>query len=149
MGGCSVAQPIPFLERFLALFGPQAVRFIAMDREFGAKAWLEWLQAHGLSFRLRLCAEHRLSNARGEPTPVRQLCAHLAPGQAERWGPRHLWGVEVEVAVLRLPPRQGRRAKSLFRYGLDYLCHLLAPGAAADPLRQEHFRQLLQLLSCA
>jgi hypothetical protein len=35
------------------------------------------------------------------------------------------------------------------RHGLDYLCHLLAPGAAADPLRQEHFRHLLQLLSCA
>jgi DDE family transposase len=253
-GGCSVAQRIPLLERFLILFGPKAVRFIAMDREFGAKAWLEWLQAHKLNFRLRLCAEHRVSNARGEPTPVRRLCAHLAPAQAERWGPRQLWGIEVEVAVLRLPPqacartqaarrakghahpgdelvvvvgpcdpheapdlladyrlrwgietlfgalksrgfdlesthvvscperlerllgllalafawahrtgqwvaehvrpprfnpRQGRRAKSLFRHGLDYLCHLLAPGAAADPLRQEHFRHLLQLLSCA
>jgi hypothetical protein len=253
-GSCSVAQRIPLLERFLALFGPKAVRFIAMDREFGAQGWLAWLQAHGLSFRLRLCVTHRLSNARGEATPVGRLCAHLAPGQAERWGPRHLWGVEVEVAVLRLPPqacarsqaakrakghahagdelvvvvapfdppeapdlladyrlrwgietlfgalksrgfdlesthvvscperlerllgllalafawahrtgqwlaehvrlprwiaRYRRRAKSLFRYGLDYLCHLLAPGAAADPGCQEHFRHLIQLLSCA
>ena len=255
-GGCSVAQRIPLLERFLALFGPQAVRFIAMDREFGAKAWLEWLQAHGLrSYRLRLCAQHRVSNARGEPTPVRRLWAHLAPGQVEHWGRRRLWGVTVEVAALRIPPqacaqsqaarraqghehpgdewvvvvapvepqqptpdlladyrlrwgietlfgalksrgfdlesthvvsgperlerlvgllalafawahrtgqwlveqgvpprfnaRQGRRAKSLFRHGLDYLCHLLAPGAAADPRCQAQFRQLLQLLSCA
>jgi hypothetical protein len=39
----------------------------------------------------------------------------------------------------------GGNGISLFRHGLDYLCHLLAPGAAADPVRQERFRQLLQL----
>jgi hypothetical protein len=205
-----------------------------------------------------LCIEHRVSNARGEATPLRRLCAHLAPGQAERWtrggacgawpstwpwcafhprsarapkaakraqgharsgdelvavvaphdparAPtdratepalladyRRRWGIETLFGALKSrgfdleathvvryperlerllgplalaftwahrtgqwvaehvqPPRfnlrQGRRAKSLFRHGLDYLCHLLAPGAAADPVRQERFRQLLQL----
>ena len=114
-GGCSVAQRIGLLERFLALFGPQAVRFIAMDREFGARAWLAWLHGHGLSFRLRLCASHRLSNARGEPTSLWQLCAHLAPGQAERWGSRRLWGLAVKVAVLRLPPQVCARTQAAKR----------------------------------
>jgi hypothetical protein len=256
-GNSSVAERIPLLERFLARFGPEAVRSLAMDREFGAKAWLEWLHAQGINFRVRLCIEHRVSNARGEAASLRRLCAHLAPGQAERWSRRRVWGVAVDVAVVRIPPavcartqaakraqghgrsgdelvavvaphdparassdlaeepalladyrlrwgietlfgalksrgfdleathvvryperlerlvgllalaftwahrtgqwvaehvqpprfhpRRGRRAKSLFRHGLDYLGHLLAPGAIADPLRQEHFRQLLQL----
>jgi hypothetical protein len=258
-GSSTVAERLALLDRFLALFGPQAVRFLTRDREFSGRAWLDGLQARGVSFRLRLCAAHRVTNARGEPTPVRQLYAHLAPGQAESWSGRRLWGRAVDVTVVRIPPevcartqaqkraqghgcpgdewvvvvapadrppndppdqadllsdyrlrwsietlfgalksrgfdleathvvscperlerlvgllalaftwahrtglwvaahlqaprfnvRQGRPAKSLFRYGLDYLCHLLAPGAAADPVRQEHFRQLIQLLSCA
>jgi hypothetical protein len=86
-GGCSVAQRIPLLEGFLTLFGPKAVRFIAMDREFGAKAWLEWLQAHKLNFRLRLCAEHRVSNARGEPTPPAAALRAFSPGAGRALGP--------------------------------------------------------------
>jgi hypothetical protein len=258
-GSSTVAERLALLDRFLAWFGPQSVRFLTMDREFYGREWLDGLHARGVSFRLRLCAEHRVTNARGKPTPVRQLCAHLTPGQAESWAGRRLWGRAVDVAAVRLPPevcartqaakraqghgcpgdevvvvvapadrppndppgrsdllgdyrlrwgietlfgalksrgfdleathvvrcperlerlvgllalaftwahrsgqwvaehvqaprfnvRQGRRAKSLFRHGLDYLCHLLAPGAAADPVRQEHFRQLIQLLSCA
>jgi hypothetical protein len=252
-GSSTVADRLALLDRFLALFGPQAVRFLTMDREFYGREWLEGLRARGVSFRLRLCAEHHLTNARGEPTPVRQLCAPLAPGQAESWSGRRLWGMAVDVAVVRLPPevcartqaakraqghgcpgdervvvaapadrpptdppdpsdllgdyrlrwgietlfgalksrgfdleathvvryperlerlvgllaiaftwahctgqwvaqhvqaprfdaRRGRRAKSLFRHGLDYLCHLLAPGANTDPVCQDAFRQLL------
>jgi hypothetical protein len=260
-GSSTEAQRLALLDRFLALFGPQAVRFVALDREFYGRAWLAGLAARGVEYRLRVCAAHRLTNARGQPTPVRHLCAHLAPGQAERWHGRRLGGQTVDVAVVRLPPevcartqaakraqghgcpgdelvvvvaphdparaaadgaaepalladyrrrwgietlfgalksrgfdleathvvryperlerlvgllalaftwahrtgqwvadhlqpprfnaRQGRRAKSLFRYGLDYLGHLLTPGAAADPVRQAHFRQLIHLLSCA
>lgn len=260
-GSSPTAARLALLDRFLALFGPQAVRFVAMDREFYGRAWLEGLRARGVEYRLRLCAEHCLTNARGQPTPVRHLCAHLAPGQAECWHGRRLWGQTVDVAVVRLPPdtcartqaakraqghgcpgdelvvvvaphdparaaaegaaepalladyrlrwgiealfgalkrrgfdleathvvryperlerlvgllalaftwahrtgqwvaehvrpprfhaRRGRRAKSLFRHGLDYLSHLLAPGAAADPVRQAHLRQLIHLLSCA
>ena len=55
-GNSSVAERLPLLEGFLARFGPGVVRSLAMDREFGAKAWLEWLQARGISFRVRACA---------------------------------------------------------------------------------------------
>jgi hypothetical protein len=58
-------------------------------------------------------------------------------------------GLAERLPLPRFNLRQGRRAKSLFRHGLDYLCHLLAPSAATDPVCQDHFCQLLQLLSCA
>jgi len=55
--------------------------------------------------------EHRVTNARGEATPVRRLCAHLAPGQAERWRP---------AAPVGPGRRRGRGA-------------LAAPGVRAHP----------------
>jgi hypothetical protein len=81
------------------------------------------------------------------PERLERLVGLLA--LAFTWAHRTGQWVAEHVHAPRFNVRQGRRAKSLFRHGLDYLCHLLAPGAAADPVRQEHFRQLIQLLSCA
>ena len=81
------------------------------------------------------------------PERLERLLGLLALAFA--WAHRTGQWVAEQVQPPRFNARQGRRAKSLFRYGLDYLCSLLAPGAAADPLRQEHFRHLLRVLSCA
>jgi DDE family transposase len=77
------------------------------------------------------------------PERLERLLGLLA--LAFTWAHRTGQWVAEHVQAPRFNLRQGRRAKSLFRHGLDYLCHLLAPGAAADPVRQERFRQLLQL----
>jgi hypothetical protein len=94
------------VERFLALFGPMAVRFIAMDREFGtSKAWVRWLGQRGLDFRLRLCVSTQLSYGAGQPAPVGRLYGGLRPAKAvQPRGARRLFGVRVRVAALRLPP---------------------------------------------
>ena len=81
------------------------------------------------------------------PERLERLVGLLA--LAFTWAHRTGQWVAAHVRPPRFNRRQGRRAKSLFRHGLDYLCHLLAPGAAADPVRQAHFRQLIHLLSCA
>jgi Transposase DDE domain len=254
--GCSNAQErIDLMERFLALFGPKAVRFIAMDREFGtSKAWVQWLTQRGLDFRLRLCVSSRLSYGAGQPAAVGRLFGGLRPAKAlQPRGARRLFGVRVQVAALRLPPetcaltqaakrakghahpgdelvvvvgayrrgeradlladyrlrwgieslfgalksrgfdlesthlhhperlerllallalafgwahrtglwvaehvraprliaKYGRRAKSLFRLGLDYLCQLLAPAALLSRDRRARFRLFARFLSCA
>ena len=81
------------------------------------------------------------------PERLERLAGLLA--LAFTWAHRTGQWVAEHVRPPRFNRRRGRRAKSLFRHGLDYLSHLLAPGAAADPVRQAHLRQLIHLLSCA
>jgi hypothetical protein len=69
----------------------------------------------------------------------------LAFGWAHRTG---LWVAE-HVRAPRLIAKYGRRAKSLFRTGLDYLCQLLIPAAFAQPEHRTRFRLLATFLSCA
>src|ERR1700758_4558645 len=254
-GSSNAEERIALMERFLALFGPKAVRFIAMDREFGtSRRWVQWLAQRGLDFRLRLCVSTRLSYGAGAPAPVGRLFGGLRPAKAlQPRGARRLFGVRVRVAALRLPPEKcaltqaakrakghgqpgdelvvvvgayrrgdqadlladyrlrwgieslfgalksrgfdlesthlrqserlerllallalgfgwahrtglwvaehvhaprliakyGRRAKSLFRLGLDYLCQLLAPAALLSRDRRTRFRLFARFLSCA
>jgi hypothetical protein len=254
-GSSNTQERIDLMERFLALFGPEAVRFIAMDREFGAsRRWVQWLDQQGLDFRLRLCVSTQLSYGAGQPAPVGRLFGGLRPAKAlQPRGARRLFGVRVRVAALRLPPekcqrtqaakrakgharpgdelvvvvgtyrrgepvdlladyrlrwgieslfgalksrgfdlesthlhhperlerllallalafgwahrtglwmaehvraprliaKHGRRAKSLFRLGLDYLCQLLAPAALLSRDRRARFRLFARFLSCA
>ncbi|MBV8093281.1 MAG: hypothetical protein JO110_08595 [Acetobacteraceae bacterium] len=69
-GSSNAQERIDLRERFLALFGLEAVRFIAMDREFGtSRRWVQWLDQQGLDFRLRLCVSTRFA-LRGGPTRV-------------------------------------------------------------------------------
>lgn len=59
------------------------------------------------------------------------------------------WSMKTGLFLHQLQPiavkKHGRRAKSLFRLGFDYLRHLLLNPS---PLYQQDFRQTLQLLSC-
>jgi hypothetical protein len=105
-GSSNAQERIDLMERFLALFGPEAVRFIAMDREFGtSRRWVQWLDQQGLDFRLRLCVSTQLSYGAGRPAPVGRRFEGLRPAQAlQPWGARRLFGVRVRVAALRLPP---------------------------------------------
>jgi hypothetical protein len=105
-GSSNAQERIDLMERFLTLFGSGAVRFIAMDREFGAsKRWVQWLGQRGLDFRLRLCISTRLSYGAGQPAPVGRLFGGLRPTKAlQPRGARRLFGVRVRVAALRLPP---------------------------------------------
>ena len=107
-GSSNAQERIDLMERFLALFGSGAVRFIAMDREFGAsKRWVQWLGQRGLDFRLRLCVSTRLSYGAGKLAPVGRLFGGLRPTKAlQPRGTRRLFGVRVRVAALRLPPEK-------------------------------------------
>jgi hypothetical protein len=107
-GSSNAEERIALMERFLSLFGSGAVRFIAMDREFGAsKRWVQWLGQRGLDFRLRLSVSTQLSYGAGKPAPVGRLFGGLRPAKAvQPRGARRLFGVRVRVAALRLPPEK-------------------------------------------
>jgi hypothetical protein len=104
-GSSNAQERIDLMERFLSLFGPGAVRFIALDREFGtSKRWMQWLAQRGLDFRLHLCVSTQLSSGAAQPAPVGRLFGGLRPAQAlQPRGARRLFGVRVRVAARKVP----------------------------------------------
>jgi hypothetical protein len=116
-GSSNTQERIDLMERFLGLFGPQAVRFLAMDREFGtSRRWVQWLAQRGLDFRLRLCVSTQLSYGAGQPATVGRLFGGLRPAKAlQPRGARRLFGVRVRVAALRLPPETCQRTHAAKR----------------------------------
>lgn len=53
-GNSNTAQRIELTEKLLALIPAQDIRVLAMDREFGGKQWLSWLDRKGVGFVLRI-----------------------------------------------------------------------------------------------
>ena len=102
-GASNASERQELLGRFVALFGASSIDFLCMDREFGGAAWLGWLLARRIDFRLRIKSNSLLSNARGEPVSAKRLFGYL-PVQQAAWPrqPRRLWGVMVFVSALKL-----------------------------------------------
>lgn len=90
------------LQKFVDEFGAKSVRFVTADREFCAKDWLTYLIENKISFRLRIKANHQITNARGELIKASKLCRTLKIGERiELRGKRKLWKQSVFVAVCR------------------------------------------------
>jgi hypothetical protein len=102
-GASNTRERRKLLGRFADLFGANSIDFLCMDREFGGQAWLKWLLAQKIDFRLRIKCNSLLSNARGEPVPAKRLFAYLQVQQAVCLRePRRLWGLMLFVSVLKL-----------------------------------------------
>lgn len=113
------------LQKFVDEFGTQSVRFVTADREFCSKEWLEFLIENKIPFRLRIKANHQITNARGELIRASKLCRTLKTGaRIELRGGRKLWDQLVFVAVCRkadgdnvLVISNERSGKILLEYG--------------------------------
>lgn len=55
-GASDTQERIELLERFVALFGAEAIRFVTADREFIGRDWIGWLLAQRIGFRIRIKA---------------------------------------------------------------------------------------------
>lgn len=55
-GASDTAERIGLLERYLALFDKQTIRFVTADREFIGRDWLAWLRTEQVPFRIRIKA---------------------------------------------------------------------------------------------
>lgn len=95
-------QRIVLMQRFRQVFPSQAVDFMAADREFIGREWIEYLQSVDIGFRIRIRDKELLNDGHQKLTG-KVLFAHLLPGHTQVLAqPRHLWGRRVWIAALRL-----------------------------------------------
>ncbi len=101
--GCSDnAERREILEKFIVQFGIRSIRFVTADREFCSKEWLTFLIEKKIAYRLRIKANHQITNARGEPIRASRLCRTLKIGERlELKGVRKLWNQQVYAAVCK------------------------------------------------
>lgn len=101
--GCSDdAERKEILQKFIDEFGAESIRFVTADREFCSKAWLKYLIENEISYRLRIKASYRITNARGTQVRASHLCRTLKINERiELRGKRRLWTEAVFVAVCR------------------------------------------------
>lgn len=101
--GCSDnAERREILEKFIAEFGVESIRFVTADREFASKEWLVYLVKKKISYRLRIKANYQITNKRGQLIRASPLCRTLQIGERiEFRRKRKLWNQPVFVAVCR------------------------------------------------
>ncbi len=97
-GASNTNERIALIERFVALFGKEAVRFVAADREFTGKRWFWFLLNSGVSFRIRVKNDTLIADARGHYREAEQLLARRGRHSAYLWKrSRLVWGLPVFV----------------------------------------------------
>lgn len=102
-GASNTRERRKLLGRFVRLFGSESINFLCLDREFGGRAWLDWLIKQKIDFRLRIKANSLLSNARGHLVSAKRLFGYLQVQEALcLQAPRRLWGLMVYVSALKL-----------------------------------------------
>lgn len=227
--GCSDdVEREEIMSDFLRMFAVADIRYVCADREFASVKWLEFLTREKIPYRLRIKANHQLTDKRGKAMKARKLLQTARIGEAvicQRW--RKLWGKyrvcvtgkrrsDGELLILisnepslemiaeyrrrwqietlfgclksrgfnleethlreserlekllgllalvvcwswlagekisRIKPitvkKHGRRAKSLFRVGLDYLEQVLRSGSVFASSREK--QRFILILSC-
>ncbi len=92
--GCSLdAEREAMMRDFLQWFAVTDIEYVCADREFASFKWLELLTRKQISYRLRIKANHALTDKHGKTMKARKLLQTASIGEAvicRRW--RKLWG---------------------------------------------------------
>lgn len=92
--GCSDDEERETIMRdFLRMFAVADIGYVCADREFASVKWLEFLTAEKIPYRLRIKANHELTDKRGKAMKARKLLQTARVGEVvicRRW--RKLWG---------------------------------------------------------
>lgn len=223
-GNSNTSERTQLLDRFLAIFDVEKVAYIAADREFRGKEWLQYLIDKRVPFRLRIPNNTTVWNKHGNRRLAVSRLFNLTQGERMSLNkPRAIWGIPVYLSCALGPKgrviiasndqpklavshyairwtietlfgclksrgfdleqthlkhlerldklffvlaltfawcfklgiwknerkpikvkKHGRKSTSLFRYGMDYLHHLLLNTAQGGAI----FRRSLRVLSC-
>lgn len=102
--GCSdTAERIALLEEYLHWFGRSSIRFLCADREFVGLDWFAYLKREGIPFRIRVRANTKITNGRGQSVQARRLFRRGRVGEAILLkGARRLLGQRLFVMGVRL-----------------------------------------------
>jgi hypothetical protein len=103
-GNSNTSQRIDILKKVLRLLAPEEIRVLTMDREFGGKQWLRWLDARDVGYIVRVKSN----------TQVSGRAARLHPATGRRAVAKRVlvWGLPVFFANKRITAR-GRRDEYL------------------------------------
>lgn len=92
--GCSDdAEREEIMSDFLRMFDVADIRYVCADREFASIRWLEFLTREKIPYRLRIKANHELTDKHGKAMKARKLLRTARVGETvvcRRW--RKLWG---------------------------------------------------------
>ena len=92
-GCCDDAEREKILSDFLKLFAASDIKYVCADREFASVRWLKFLTQEKIPYRLRIKANHELTDKHGKVMKARKLLQTARVGEAvicQRW--RKLWG---------------------------------------------------------
>jgi hypothetical protein len=105
-GNSNTLERIAILEIFISLFGKACIHCLTADREFIGQAWFDYLRQEGISFRIRVKHNTRISTSAGAMS-ARALFQHLQVGQSLTLnGKRTVWGLELYVIGLKLDQKE-------------------------------------------
>ena len=101
-GCCSDEEKQALIGQFLEEFTIDQIRFVSADREFASVKWLQYLVERKISFRLRIKANARITDKRGQRLRASKMCRTMKAGQRMEFRRRRkLWNQAVFVAVCR------------------------------------------------
>lgn len=102
-GCCDTAERIALLEEYLRWFGRSSIQSLCADREFVGLDWFAYLKREGIPFRIRVRANTKVTNGRGESVQARRLFRRGRVGEAILLkGARRVLGQRLFVMGVRL-----------------------------------------------
>ena len=101
--GCSNdGERQAIVEKYLAIFGAESIKFVTADREFASQKWLQFLNRKRIGFVLRIKANTEITDKRGKLMKARRLLSRGKIGEAINCRrARKLWSVPVRLSGRR------------------------------------------------
>jgi len=134
-GASDTMERIRLLQRYLALFDKQTIRFVSADREFIGRDWLAWLLGHKVPFRIRIKAGEWLVHTDGRS----RRAGHWFGSRACSCKPRPmlLWGLPVFAGGKPLRRNRGNKSDE---------CLIVVSNEAGDLLQEYRLRWKIEAL---
>lgn len=148
-GNSNTLERKQIMERFIRLFGKSSIQCLVADREFVGEEWLAYLNREQIPYHIRIRENFRVKDPRtGKEFKAWWMFNHLKYRLFAVMTIAFLWAYlvgiykDVYIKPIRIL-NNGRRAKSIFKYGLEEIAEVLQ-----NPLRIQKF-SIFQILSCA
>lgn len=98
-GNSSLADKTELIDRYIAAFGAESVRYLSGDREFDGIELVKYLNRVKMKFRLRIRSCQPITDKHGRSMRANKLLRTLALGKSSRLRRRRLYGGTVPVFI--------------------------------------------------